>query len=99
MCIRDSFNIHNKDFEPNIDHNTGFGLTMLKGNNAHIHPYTLKESEVYLCLEGEWEVTCNDQKTTIGPNDSFSSPRGSNRSLKNISNQEGSIFIIRQKNL
>ena len=72
---------------------------MLKGKNAHIHPYILKESEVYLCLEGEWEVTCNDQKTTIGPNDSFSSPRGSNRSLKNISNQEGSIFIIRQKNL
>ena len=95
----DHFNVHNKDFEPNIDHNTGFGLTMLKGKNAHIQPYTLKESEVYLCLEGEWEVTCNDQKTTIGPNDSFSSPRGSNRSLKNISNQEGSIFIIRQKNL
>ena len=95
----DHFNIHNKDFEPSIDHNTGFGLTMLKGINAHIHSYSLKESEVYLCLDGEWEITCDNQKTIIGPNDCFSSPRGSTRSLTNISNQEGSIFIVRQKNL
>ena len=95
----DKFSIHEKNFDANIDHNTGFGLTMLKGINAHIHPYNLKESEVYLCLDGEWEVTCNDEKVKIGPKDTFSSPKGSMRSIKNISNQEGSLFIIRQKNL
>jgi len=93
----DSFNIHNKDFNPYIDHKTGFGLTLLHGENAHIHTYTLTESEVYLCLEGEWEITCNESKVKIGPKDAFSPPKNSSRSLKNISGDKGSIFIIRQK--
>ncbi len=94
----DYFTIHDKKFDPNILHNTGFGLTMLKGKNAHIHPYSLNQSEVFLCYEGEWQITCDDEIVTIGPKDTFSSPKNSVRSIKNISDQEGSIFIVRQKN-
>ena len=94
----DDFTIHNKEFKPYISHKTGFGLTLLEGNNAHIHSYTSSKSEVYLCLEGEWEITCNDKKVLIGSRDAFSPPKNSTRSLKNISSDKGSIYIVRQKN-
>ena len=70
----------------------------MHGENAHIHTYTLPESEAYLCLEGEWEITCNDEKVVIGPCDTFSVPKKSMRSVKQISKDEGSLFIVRQKN-
>jgi quercetin dioxygenase-like cupin family protein len=49
-------------------------------------------------LKGEWEVTCDDQKVNIGPRDTFSAPKNSIRSIKQVSDEEGSVFLIRQKN-
>ena len=92
------FNIHEKTFKPHISHQTGFGLSLLKGKNAHIHSYQLNSSEAFLCLEGKWEITCNDKKVIIGPRDTFSAPKNSIRSVKQIADQEGSLFLIRQKN-
>ena len=94
----DSFEIHGKNFDPLIPHNTGFGLSLLKGNSAHIHSYTIDLSEVFNCLNGEWEITCDDEKVVIGPRDTFSVPKKSMRSIKQISKEEGSLFIVRQKN-
>ncbi len=94
----DSFEIHGKNFDPLIPHKTGFGLSLIKGNSAHIHPYTIDLSEVFNCLNGEWEITCDDEKVVIGPRDTFSVPKKSMRSIKQISKEEGSLFIIRQKN-
>ena len=85
-------------FKPHISHHTGFGLSLLKGKSAHIHSYQLDLSEAFLCLDGKWEITCNDQKVIIGPRDTFSAPKNSIRSVKQISDQEGSLFLIRQKN-
>jgi len=94
----DELSLHEKIFKPHISHHTGFGLSLLKGKSAHIHSYQLTSSEVFLCLDGKWEITCNDQKITIGPRDTFSAPKNSIRSVKQISDQEGSLFLIRQKN-
>ena len=94
----DDFEIHGKNFNPLIPHKTGFGLSLLKGNSAHIHSYTIDLSEVFHCLNGEWEITCDDEKVVIGPRDTFSVPKKSIRSIKQISKEEGSLFIIRQKN-
>ena len=93
----DDFIIHEKMISPHIDHKTGFGLTLLKGDNAHIHYYNLEESEVFLCLDGEWEVSCDDQKIILGSRDAFSPPKNSQRSIKNIGSETGSLFIIRNK--
>ena len=94
----DTFEIHGKNFEPHIPHKTGFSLSLLKGNKAHIHSYSNDLSEVFHCLSGEWEITCDEEKVVIGPRDTFSVPKKSMRSLKQISKDEGSLFIIRQKN-
>ena len=94
----DEFNIHEKTFKPHIPHQTGFGLSLLKGKSAHIHSYELNVSEAFLCLKGEWEVTCDDRKVNIGPRDTFSAPKNSIRSIKQVSDEEGSVFLIRQKN-
>ena len=85
---------------PYIPHKTGFGLSLIKGSNAaHIHSYCYRTlSEVFHCLSGEWEITCDDEKVVIGPRDTFSVPKKSIRSFKQISKNEGSLFIIRQKN-
>ena len=93
----DIFEIHGKNFEPHIPHKTGFGLSLLKGSKAHIHSYSKDLSEVFHCLSGEWEITCDDEKVVIGPRDTFSVPKKSLRSVKQISKDEGSLFIIRQK--
>ena len=94
----DTFEIHGKNFDPLIPHKTGFGLSLIKGNAAHIHSYAIDLSEVFHCLSGEWEITCDDKKVVIGPRDTFSVPKKSMRSFKQISKNEGSLFIIRQKN-
>ena len=93
----DTFEIHGKNFEPHIPHKTGFGLSLLKGSKAHIHSYSKDLSEVFHCLSGEWEITCDDEKVVICPRDTFSVPKKSMRSLKQISKDEGGLFIIRQK--
>ena len=94
----DELIIHEKTFKPHIPHSTGFGLSLLKGKSAHIHSYQLNSSEAFLCLEGKWEITCNDQKIIIGPRDTFSAPKNSIRSVIQKGDQEGSLFLIRQKN-
>ena len=94
----DELNLHEKTFKPHIPHHTGFGLSLLKGKDAHIHSYQSNKSEAFLCLDGKWEITCDDQKVVIGPRDTFSAPKNSIRSVKQISDEEGSLFLVRQKN-
>ena len=94
----DQFNIHNKLFDPYIPHKTGFSLSLLNGKNAHVHEYTLEKSEVLHCLSGSWEINCDGQKVIINPRDTFSVPKDATRSIKQISEIDGSLFIIRQTN-
>ena len=94
----DNLSLHEKTFKPQIPHHTGFGLSLLKGKNAHIHSYQSNASEAFLCLDGKWEINCDDQKVVIGPRDTFSAPKNSFRSVKQISDEEGNLFLIRQKN-
>ena len=94
----DHFNIHNKSFEPKIPHTTGFSLSLLNGKNAHIHEYVLEKSEVYHCLSGKWEIECDGNTLVINEKDTFSVPKNSLRSVRQISNDEGNLFIIRQTN-
>ena len=94
----DHLNIHNKTFEPYIPHKTGFSLSLLQGKNAHIHEYALEKSEVFNCLDGEWEIQCDGEKVVIGARDTFSVPKNSVRSIKQIGDTTGKLFIIRQTN-
>ncbi len=94
----DQFYIHNKSFIPNIPHLTGFSLSLLHGKNAHIHEYKFEKSEVYHCLSGEWEIDCDGEKVVIKDKDTFSVPKNSSRSIKQMSDEDGNLFIIRQTN-
>ena len=94
----DQFQIHDKSFTPNIPHATGFSLSLLNGKSAHIHEYKLEKSEVYHCLSGEWEIDCDGDKVVIKEKDTFSVPKNSLRSIRQISDQDGNLFIIRQTN-
>tara|TARA_Y100001970_G_scaffold82618_1_gene104575 strand:- start:5 stop:976 length:972 start_codon:yes stop_codon:yes gene_type:complete len=94
----DQFNIHDKSFTPNIPHVTGFSLSLLNGKNAHIHEYKFEKSEVFHCLSGEWEISCDGNKTVINEKDTFSVPKNALRSIRQISDNDGNLFIIRQTN-
>ena len=94
----DNFDIHNKKFTPYINHKTGFSLSLINGVSAHIHEYKLEKSEVYNCLSGEWEIDCDGQKIMIKEKDTFSVPKNALRSIRQISDEAGSLFIIRQTN-
>ena len=94
----DKFDIHNKTLEPYIPHKTGFSLSLLQGKDAHIHEYTLEKSEVFHCLDGKWEIQCNEEKIVIGAKDTFSVPKKSLRSIRQIGDTTGNLYIIRQTN-
>ena len=94
----DQFKIHDKSFTPKIPHATGFSLSLLNGKSAHIHEYKLEKSEVYHCLSGEWEIDCDGDKVVIKEKDTFSVPKNSLRSIRQISDHDGNLFIIRQTN-
>ncbi len=94
----DKFDIHNKTIEPYIPHKTGFSLSLLQGKDAHIHEYTLEKSEVFHCLDGKWEIQCNEEKIVIGAKDTFSVPKNSLRSIRQIGDTTGNLYIIRQTN-
>ena len=94
----DKFDIHNKTLEPYIPHKTGFSLSLLQGKDAHIHEYTLEKSEVFHCLDGKWEIQCNEEKIVIGAKDTFSVPKNSLRSIRQIGDTTGNLYIIRQTN-
>ena len=94
----DKFDIHNKTLEPYIPHKTGFSLSLLQGKEAHIHEYTLEKSEVFHCLDGKWEIQCNEEKIVIGAKDTFSVPKNSLRSIRQIGDTTGNLYIIRQTN-
>ena len=94
----DKFDIHNKTLKPYIPHKTGFSLSLLQGKDAHIHEYTLEKSEVFHCLDGKWEIQCNEEKIVIGAKDTFSVPKNSLRSIRQIGDTTGNLYIIRQTN-
>jgi len=94
----DKFDIHNKTLEPYIPHKTGFSLSLLQGKDAHIHEYKLEKSEVFHCLDGKWEIQCNEEKIVIGAKDTFSVPKNSLRSIRQIGDTTGNLYIIRQTN-
>ena len=94
----DKFDIHNKKLEPYIPHKTGFSLSLLQGKEAHIHEYTLEKSEVFHCLDGKWEIQCNEEKIVIGAKDTFSVPKNSLRSIRQTGDTAGNLYIIRQTN-
>ena len=94
----DKFKIHDKIIKPQIPHNTGFSLSLLKGKDAHIHEYQLEKSEVFHCLSGQWEIQCDGEKAIISERDTFSTPKNSIRSVRHIGDTDGSLFIVRQTN-
>ena len=94
----DKFDIHNKTLKPYTPHKTGFSLSLLQGKDAHIHEYTLEKSEVFHCLDGKWEIQCNEEKIVIGAKDTFSVPKNSLRSIRQIGDTTGNLYIIRQTN-
>ena len=53
---------------------------------------------MYHCLSGEWEIDCDGDKVVIKEKDTFSVPKHSLRSIRQISDHDGNIFIIRQTN-
>ena len=73
-------------------------LSLLKGKDAHIHEYQLEKSEVFHCLSGQWEIQCDGEKAIISERDTFSAPKNSTRSVRQISDTDGSLFLVRQTN-
>ena len=58
----------------------------------------LRNQKYIHCLSGEWEIDCDGEKVVIKDKDTFSVPKNSSRSIKQISDEDGNLFIIRQTN-
>ena len=78
----EQLNLNGHSIEPVISHHPGFNLGAVYGDDVRIKEfYTSNKHEVFMCLEGQWKIYCEDQEIIIGPKDIFSTPVNTKRRL------------------
>ena len=85
--------------EPEISHHPGFNLGAVYGDDIRVNEfYTSNKHEVFMCLDGQWKIYCEDQEIVIGPKDIFSVPINTKRRFEKINNEFGFMYLVREQN-
>ena len=89
--------LNGNSIEPAISHHPGFNLGAVYGDDVRVNEfYTSKKHEVFMCLEGQWKIYCEDQEIIIGPKDIFSVPVNMKRRFEKINSQFGFMYLVRE---
>ena len=89
--------LNGNSIEPAISHHPGFNLGAVYGDDVRVKEfYTSKKHEVFMCLEGQWKIYCEDQEIIIGPKDIFSVPVNMKRRFEKINSQFGFMYLVRE---
>jgi len=90
--------LNGHSIEPAISHHPGFNLGAVYGDDVRVKEfYTSNKHEVFMCLDGQWKIYCEDQEIIIGPKDIFSVPVNMKRRFEKISSEFGFMYLIREK--
>ncbi len=74
----------------------GFTLEFISENSIPTGDYVSDQHEVFMVMNGYWNVTLKNQKSVISPGDVFSVAPGSARSLCPSRSNHASIFRVRK---
>ena len=89
--------LNGNSIEPAISHHPGFNLGAVYGDDVRVNEfYTSMKHEVFMCLEGQWKIYCEDQEIIIGPKDIFSVPINTKRRFEKISTEFGFMYLVRE---
>ena len=89
--------LNGHSIEPAISHHPGFNLGAVYGDDVRVKEfYTSNKHEVFMCLEGQWKIYCEDQEIIIGPKDIFSVPVNMKRRFEKISTAFGFMYLVRE---
>ena len=90
--------LNERNIEPAIPHHPGFNLGAVYGDDVRVKEfYTSNKHEVFMCLDGQWKIYCEDQEIIIGPKDIFSVPVNMKRRFEKISSQFGFMYLVREQ--
>ncbi len=83
--------------EPVISHHPGFNLGAVYGDDVRVKEfYTSNKHEVFMSLDGQWKIYCEDQEIVIGPKDIFSVPINTKRRFEKINNEFGFMYLVHE---
>ena len=89
--------LNGNSIEPAISHHPGFNLGAVYGDDVRVKEfYTSNKHEVFMCLEGQWKIYCEDQEIIIKPKDIFSVPVNMKRRFEKINSQFGFMYLVRE---
>ena len=90
--------LNGHSIEPAISHHPGFNLGAAYGNdNVGVKEfYTSNKHEVFMSLDGQWKIYCEDQEIVIGPKDIFSAPVNTKRKFEKINSEFGFMYLVRE---
>ena len=90
--------LNEQNIEPAIPHHPGFNLGAVYGDDVRVKEfYTSNKHEVFMSLDGQWKIYCEDQEIVIGPKDIFSVPVNTKRRFEKINNEFGFMYLVREQ--
>jgi len=89
--------LNGNSIEPAISHHPGFNLGAVYGDDIRVKEfYTSNKHEVFMSLDGQWKIYCEDQEIVIGPKDIFSVPINTKRRFEKINNEFGFMYLVHE---
>ena len=102
--INDSFNLiqilgnsfQDKKFNPAINHNTGFNLSILKAKKGKLENLKFSKPAIMFSQKGSWEIKIDDFLMKLNPRDTISIPINSKVNIEINDNEESLLNRVTQ---
>ena len=89
-------NFNNQNFDPIINQNTGFNLSLLKAKKCNIENIKFDKPTILFSQNGDWKVKINNTEIYLKPKDTFSVPVNSNLTIEIDEQQDCFLNCVSQ---
>ncbi len=89
-------NFQDKNFNPIINQNTGFNLSILKSKTGKIENLKFSKPSILFSQEGNWKIKIDDFELNLNSKDTISIPLNSKVSIEINEEEEGLLNCVTQ---
>ena len=89
-------NFQDKNFNPIINQNTGFNLSILKSKKGKIENLKFSKPSILFSQKGNWKIKIDDFKLNLNSKDTISIPLNSKVSIEINEEEEGLLNCVTQ---
>ena len=86
----------NKKYDPVINQNTGFNLSILKAKTGEINDLIFDKPTIIFSRKGLWKISINEDEFKINSNDTFSVPLNTKFDISIESSEENYLNCVSQ---